>query len=41
MKISETTHFGKITEKITTESDHIEEHIRTEKLGQNKVESER
>ena len=41
VKRSETTPFCKITEKLTEESNHFEEQITTEKLGQNKVESER
>ena len=39
VKISETIPFCKITEKLTEESNHFEEHITTEKLGRNKVES--
>ena len=35
MKISETTPFCKITEKLTEESNHFEEHITTEKLDRN------
>ena len=35
VKISETTPFCKITEKLTEESNHFEEHITTEKLDQN------
>ena len=40
VKISETTPFCKITEKLTEESNHFEEHITTEKLDQNTIESE-
>ena len=39
VKISETTPFCKITEKLTEESNHFEEHITTEKLDQNTIES--
>ena len=40
VKISEITHFcKKKLKKLTTTSNHFEEHITTEKLGQNKVES--
>ena len=35
-KISETTHFCKITEKCNKETYHFEEQITTEKLGQKK-----
>ena len=36
VRISETTHFCKITEKINKETYHFEEHITTEKIRQNR-----
>ena len=39
VKISETTPFCKINEKLTEESNHFEELITTEKLDQNTIES--
>ena len=39
VKISETTPFCKINEKLTKESNHFKEHITTEKFGQNTEEN--
>ena len=39
VKISETNHFCKITEKNNKTSYHFEKHITTEIFGQNTVES--